>query len=63
MSGLEERKGSLEEYSRIFLPGFEKKMKRSSLGKGQVGEDAVERQMQTVECDNKDDNQIIANIH
>lgn len=27
MSGLEERKGSLEEYSRIFLPGFEKNEK------------------------------------
>lgn len=36
-------------------------MKRSSLGKAKW-EDAEERQMQTVECDNKDDNQIIANI-
>ena len=27
MSGLEVRKGSLEEYSRIFLPGFEKNEK------------------------------------
>lgn len=27
MSGLEERKGSLEEYSRIVLPGFEKNEK------------------------------------
>lgn len=27
MSGLGERKGSLEEYSRIFLPGFEKNEK------------------------------------
>ena len=38
-------------------------MKRSSSGKGRVGEDAEERQMQTAQCDNKDDNQIIANIH